>query len=237
MAVAILPVLRIGGMQLFRTESADKLERIRPRMSQVTAPADGGLFRADRALCGRAAGRRHGVRSTPSATPWRRSRPAASRRTTPRSASMAARRSRAIIALFMILGGSTFLLLARAVEGDWRTLWRDVQLRWYLTYIALFVLAHRLVAGRGRRSPGAERDPRQPVQRRLARHHHRLRLGELRAVGHAADRRGHDALLRRRLHRVAGRRPQGLPLLRARQCRALAAAPPRPSPSHAAADL
>ena len=46
-----------------------------------------------------------------------------------------------IITLFMILGGSTFLLLARAVEGDWRGLWRDVQLRWYLTYIALFVLA------------------------------------------------------------------------------------------------
>ncbi len=37
MAVAILPVLRVGGMQLFRTESADKLERIRPRVSQISS--------------------------------------------------------------------------------------------------------------------------------------------------------------------------------------------------------
>ena len=35
MAVAILPLLRIGGMQLFKLESSDVGERIRPRVSQV----------------------------------------------------------------------------------------------------------------------------------------------------------------------------------------------------------
>ena len=36
-AVAVLPVLRVGGMQLFRTESSDKSEKIRPRVSQVSS--------------------------------------------------------------------------------------------------------------------------------------------------------------------------------------------------------
>jgi trk system potassium uptake protein TrkH len=35
MAVSILPLLRIGGMQLFKMETSDKSERIRPRTSQV----------------------------------------------------------------------------------------------------------------------------------------------------------------------------------------------------------
>src|SRR5690606_1881970 len=36
-AVAVLPVLRVGGMQLFRMESSDKTEKARPRVSQVAA--------------------------------------------------------------------------------------------------------------------------------------------------------------------------------------------------------
>lgn len=35
MAVAILPLLRIGGMQVFRMESSDKTETIKPRITQV----------------------------------------------------------------------------------------------------------------------------------------------------------------------------------------------------------
>ena len=37
MAVAILPFLRIGGMQLFRTESSDRSEKSLPRVSQISA--------------------------------------------------------------------------------------------------------------------------------------------------------------------------------------------------------
>jgi len=35
MAAAILPVLRIGGMQIFRMEAGDKADRVRPRVSQL----------------------------------------------------------------------------------------------------------------------------------------------------------------------------------------------------------
>jgi trk system potassium uptake protein TrkH len=37
MAIAILPFLRIGGMQLFKTESSDKSEKVLPRPGQVAA--------------------------------------------------------------------------------------------------------------------------------------------------------------------------------------------------------
>ncbi|MBN67058.1 MAG: potassium transporter TrkH [Rickettsiales bacterium] len=35
LALAVLPMLRIGGMQLFRTESSDKMEKILPRTTQI----------------------------------------------------------------------------------------------------------------------------------------------------------------------------------------------------------
>ena len=35
MAIAILPMLRVGGMQLFRTESSDRSEKAMPRVAQV----------------------------------------------------------------------------------------------------------------------------------------------------------------------------------------------------------
>ncbi|HXV74654.1 MAG TPA: potassium transporter TrkG, partial [Sphingomonadales bacterium] len=35
MAIAVLPMLRVGGMQLFRTESSDTTEKILPRVTQV----------------------------------------------------------------------------------------------------------------------------------------------------------------------------------------------------------
>ena len=37
LALAILPMLRIGGMQLFRTESSDKMEKVLPRTTQLAA--------------------------------------------------------------------------------------------------------------------------------------------------------------------------------------------------------
>lgn len=36
MAVAIMPILRIGGMQLFKMESSDKSDKVKPRVAQVS---------------------------------------------------------------------------------------------------------------------------------------------------------------------------------------------------------
>lgn len=43
-AIAILPMLRIGGMQLFKTESSDKSDKIMPRMTQVSLAITGVYF-------------------------------------------------------------------------------------------------------------------------------------------------------------------------------------------------
>jgi trk system potassium uptake protein TrkH len=48
--VAILPALGVGGMQLFRTESSDRSEKVLPRVRQM-AKAIGGIYVALTALC------------------------------------------------------------------------------------------------------------------------------------------------------------------------------------------
>ena len=49
MAIAILPLLRVGGMQLFRMESSDQSEKALPRAAQV-ASAIGGIYFAVTAI-------------------------------------------------------------------------------------------------------------------------------------------------------------------------------------------
>ena len=50
MAVAVLPMLRVGGMQLFRTESSDQSEKVLPRATQL-AGAIGSIYFALTAVC------------------------------------------------------------------------------------------------------------------------------------------------------------------------------------------
>ncbi|UTW55498.1 TrkH family potassium uptake protein [Kordiimonas sp. SCSIO 12610] len=50
MAIAILPMLQIGGMQLFKTESFDTSEKILPRAGQISG-AISGLYVAFTAIC------------------------------------------------------------------------------------------------------------------------------------------------------------------------------------------
>lgn len=50
MAIAVLPFLRIGGMQLFKTESSDKSEKVMPRPGQI-ATATARVYLVLTALC------------------------------------------------------------------------------------------------------------------------------------------------------------------------------------------
>ena len=50
MAIAILPMLRVGGMQLFRTESSDSSEKVLPRAAQIVS-AIGVIYIGLTALC------------------------------------------------------------------------------------------------------------------------------------------------------------------------------------------
>ena len=142
-AVAVLPVLRVGGMQLFRTESSDKSEKIRPRVSQVSsvlisvyflltcicamALAIAGMPVFD-AVCHAISAVSTGGFST-------------------RAISVGAFPQPAILWILtvaMFAGGMTFVLLAQAMRGDFSALWRDSQTRWYFGYVAAFSLAMTL---------------------------------------------------------------------------------------------
>ncbi len=137
-AVALLPVLRVGGMQLFRMESSDRSEKARPRVSQVSgliisvyvtltavcalALVLAGMGTFD-AVCHAMATIATGGFST-------------------EDLSIGFYRSPAIewiVVVFMALGGSSFVLLARAGQGDIRAFVGDSQTRWYFAYLAAFV--------------------------------------------------------------------------------------------------
>ncbi|MGE5505834.1 MAG: TrkH family potassium uptake protein [Actinomycetota bacterium] len=138
MAVSVLPLLRIGGMQLFRMETSDKTDRIRPRVSQVASATTAvygaftllaaiafwlaGMSKFD-AVCHAMAAVSTGGFSTSDASlsHWG---PAA------QWVAMAA----------MLVGGSTFsLYVASANQGRPRIL-DDGQTRWYLAFIGFFAL-------------------------------------------------------------------------------------------------
>ncbi|QEX15329.1 Trk system potassium uptake protein [Hypericibacter terrae] len=136
-AVTIFPILRVGGMQLFRMESSDKSEKIRPRVSQVSsvlisvyvtltticavALVIAGMPAFD-AVCHAMATLATGGFSTHDASVGYFHSPAVEW----------------ILTFFMLIAGMTFVLLARAARGDLTWLWHDDQTRWYLLCVLLF---------------------------------------------------------------------------------------------------
>ncbi len=128
MAMTVLPVLHIGGMQLFRSEFSDRMEKILPRVSQITKAifytytlftvictlalwgAGMNLFEA---IC-------HGL-------------------TTVSTGGMSTSDDsighfnnawiELIMIIFMIIGASTTLLFVRLLRGDIKAFFQDAQIR------------------------------------------------------------------------------------------------------------
>lgn len=139
MAVAILPMLRVGGMQLFRMESSDKSEKIRPRVSQVSAVLI-SVYMTLVAICALALAAA-GMSSFDAVNHAMSAISTGGFST--RDLSIGYYRSPAIewiLTIAMVLGGTTFVLLARAAQGDVRAVWRDTQARWYAAYLAGAIL-------------------------------------------------------------------------------------------------
>jgi trk system potassium uptake protein len=140
MAVAILPILRVGGMQLVRTESSDLSEKILPRAAQVAA-ALGLIYLGLTLLCAvlyYAAGM-----TVFEATAHAMSTIATGGFST-RDASIGAPSSlsiEAIAIVFMIIGSLPFVLYIQAGNGQVRPLLTDAQVRWFFSILAVFVIA------------------------------------------------------------------------------------------------
>ncbi|MDX1483623.1 MAG: TrkH family potassium uptake protein [Alphaproteobacteria bacterium] len=150
MAVAILPQLSVGGMQLFRTESSDQSEKVLPRIAQV-ATAIGILYLGLTATCaalywvsGMSGFEAVAHSMTTIATGG----------FSTRNASVGFFDSAAIdwvAVVFMILGSLPFVLYLQAVRGNVMPLLRDSQVRWFLIIaaaaIALMVGWQTLING------------------------------------------------------------------------------------------
>lgn len=136
MAMTIFPTLRIGGMQLFRSEFSDRSEKILPRVSQIATAilaaytfftvlcavllywAGMGIFDA---ICHAMATVSTGGLST-------------------QDASIGAYNSpliEFIVIIFMIIGGSTLILYVRLWNGDSKAIRRDSQLKAYLATLLI----------------------------------------------------------------------------------------------------
>lgn len=131
MAIAVLPMLRIGGMQLFRTESSDTSDKILPRVTQI-AGAIVLVYLILSALCFVSlllAGMpvfdavAHAM-STVSTAGF-----------STKDASVGFFDSAAIDfveIVFMILGALPFLLFVQVVRGQTLQLWKDDQVRTFI---------------------------------------------------------------------------------------------------------
>ena len=149
-AIAILPMLQIGGMQLFHTESSDSSEKVLPRAAQL-AGAIGMVYLGltiSNGIAYWAAG------MTPFEAVCHAMTTIATGGFSTSDASLGHFNNEAIegiATVYMVLGSLPFVLYLQAVRGGWGALARDTQVRWFfgLTLFALLSLAGWLMAANG----------------------------------------------------------------------------------------
>jgi trk system potassium uptake protein TrkH len=139
MAIAVLPILKVGGMQLFRMESSDQSEKALPRAAQV-ASAIGVIYLLLTVTCAGAywlAGM-NGFESFAHAM------------TTIATGGFSTSDGSIghfdsawidiIATVFMIIGALPFLLYLRTLQGNFRAMFSDSQVQCFLSTVALVVL-------------------------------------------------------------------------------------------------
>ncbi|MDP1625745.1 TrkH family potassium uptake protein [Parvibaculum sp.] len=148
-AVAILPFLRVGGMQLFRTESSDRSEKVLPRPGQI-AVAIGEVYLLLTLLCalayilgGMTAFDALNHAMTTISTGGYSTHDASFGYFDSSFIHWAA-------IVFMISGALPLVLYVQTLRGTGETLWRDPQVRAFLTLIAAVSVTMSLwLAARG----------------------------------------------------------------------------------------
>jgi trk system potassium uptake protein TrkH len=139
-AIALLPLLQVGGMQLFRTESSDRSEKLFPRLQQV-ATAMVGVYVGLTAICAVslwAAG------MSPFDAVNHAMATLATGGFSTRDASIGFYRSAAIegiIVFFMLLGAISFTVHVRALRAGPSAYLRDEQVRLYMGLVAAATLS------------------------------------------------------------------------------------------------
>jgi trk system potassium uptake protein TrkH len=139
MAVSVLPMLQVGGMQLFRMEFAERMEKALPRAAQIAAWI-GGIYLFLTVLCGVlyfVAGMagfeaiNHAMTTV------------ATGGYSTRDSSIGFYQSAwidIIATVFMIAGSLPFLLYFQAIRGKIMDLFRDSQVQWFLSILGFSIL-------------------------------------------------------------------------------------------------
>lgn len=135
MALIILPNLRIGGMQLFRSEFSDRSEKILPRVSQIASAIFGtyGFITLACMICYWFAG-------MPSFEALCNAMTTVS--TAGLSTSDASFQTfdnatiESIACVFMVVGASPLIIFARITHGDFTSFFKDAQIRAFLGFTA-----------------------------------------------------------------------------------------------------
>ncbi|MBT3333919.1 MAG: TrkH family potassium uptake protein [Rhodospirillaceae bacterium] len=142
-AVAILPILQVGGMQLFRMESSDASEKVLPRTAQIAGTIS-IIYLALSAVC--------------ALVYWAAGMPpfeaAAHAMTTIATGGFSTSDQSigiydsALIdytaTAFMIIGSLPFLLYFQVLRGRPLALWRDSQVRWFFAILSTAILGMTL---------------------------------------------------------------------------------------------
>jgi len=140
MAIAILPMLQVGGMQLFRTESSDRSDKVIPRAAQLITFL-GFIYLGMTLLCALAywlAGMTGFEAVAHSMTTIATGGFSTSDQSVGRFASAPVD---AIAVVFMLLGSLPFVLYLRALRGNPGALWRDSQIRWFISITSIAILS------------------------------------------------------------------------------------------------
>ena len=140
MAIAVMPMLRVGGMQLFRVEASEQSEKVMPRAAQI-ATAIGAIYLGLTVLWAGAywwAGMDGFEAIVHSMTTIATGGFSTSDASLGHFASVSID---AIATVGMLVGGLPFLLYLRTAQGDFRVLFRDTQVRSFITIVAVVVVS------------------------------------------------------------------------------------------------
>jgi trk system potassium uptake protein len=139
MAISILPLLQVGGMQLFRMESSDSSDKAFPRVAQISA-ATAIIYVVLTLICAIAMW-------TAGMTPFEA---AAHSMTTIATGGFSTSDASIghfdsaymdwIVIIFMILGSLPFVLYFAMIRGNPRALVRDTQVQWFLITVVVSII-------------------------------------------------------------------------------------------------
>jgi trk system potassium uptake protein TrkH len=138
--IAVLPALRIGGMQLFQTESSDRSEKIVPRVAQLAGRVM-SVYVSLTFLCAVGYGFA-GMSAFDALTHSMTTLSTGGYANYDASIAFFADPAVEWVAIIaMTSGGIPFVLYVRFLRGDAGGLWRDTQVRWYLATLLIASLA------------------------------------------------------------------------------------------------